>query len=69
MAVGTIKKIDPKGFGFINQQNGQPDLFFHITGMADRNEFEYLQTSDTVTFEIENGRDGRPRAASVRREQ
>ena len=51
-----------KGFGFITPEDGSADVFFHITQVAEG--FE-PQDGDNVTFEIANGRDGRPAAANV----
>lgn len=58
---GTVKfyNVD-KWFGFIEAE-GQ-DVFFHITQVVEGYE---PQDGDTVTFEISNGRDGRPAAANV----
>ncbi len=48
---GTIKKlVDGKNFGFITQEGGQKDLFFHATDL-DGVDFSELREGDAVTFE------------------
>lgn len=64
MASGTVKKINEKGFGFIDSGQGK-DVFFHATGMAEKGAFDNLQVGDRVSYEIDNSGD-RPRAINVR---
>lgn len=67
MLSGKIAKTNEKGFGFIKQDSGK-DLFFHVTGMINKSEFDELQEGDPVTYNIDNGQaDGRPRAVDVKR--
>ncbi|MFA6171834.1 MAG: cold shock domain-containing protein [Patescibacteria group bacterium] len=49
---GTIKKLTDKNFGFIAQEDGAPDLFFHANNL-DGVEFSQLREGDAVTFEVE----------------
>ena len=64
MANGTVKWFnDQKGFGFIEQEGGGPDVFVHHSGIAG-NGFKSLKEGDKVTFEIEKGKKG-PAAANV----
>ncbi|NLD35448.1 MAG: cold-shock protein [Desulfatiglans sp.] len=57
MANGIVKWFnDRKGFGFIEQDNGQ-DVFVHHSGIAS-NGFKSLNEGDHVTFEVENGPKG-----------
>ena len=61
---GTIKKKTDRGFGFISIQGEDKDLFFHssaLVGVA----FDSLQEGAEVTFEVENGADGRQKAVNV----
>ena len=50
---GTIKKLTEKNFGFIAQEDGAADLFFHANGLEGV-EFSQLREGDAVTFEVEN---------------
>ena len=65
MAVGTVKWFNgEKGFGFISQEDGGPDVFVHfsaITGTGYRN----LDENQKVEFEITQGQKGL-QAANVR---
>jgi CspA family cold shock protein len=49
---GTIKKLTDKNFGFIAQDDGGNDLFFHANNL-DGIDFTQLQEGDAVTFEVE----------------
>ena len=49
---GIIKKLTDKNFGFITQDDGAGDLFFHANNLEGA-EFEQLSEGDAVTFEIE----------------
>ena len=65
MPQGKIKKlVTDKGFGFITQEGGADDLFFHMSSLLNC-EFESLQEGETVTFEIGRGPKG-PRAENIR---
>lgn len=48
---GTIKKLTDKNFGFITQDNGEKDLFFHANELVDV-KFSDLREGDAVTFEV-----------------
>lgn len=65
MPVGQIATVTDKGYGFIAQA-GEPDRFFHISGMVNRQDFDSLSSGDQVRFELETV-DGRDRATSVQR--
>ncbi len=48
---GTIKKLTDKGYGFIAQDDGGKDLFFHsneLNGVA----YDQLKEGDPVTFDV-----------------
>jgi CspA family cold shock protein len=62
---GTIKKKTDKGFGFIVQDRGEKELFFHSSSLVDVT-FEDLREGDAVSFDVEDSDKG-PRAANVKR--
>ncbi len=63
MAEGIVKWFnDAKGFGFIEQENGE-DLFVHHTNINSSG-FRSLNEGDRVSFDIEQGQKG-PAAANV----
>ncbi|HUU39381.1 MAG TPA: cold-shock protein [Desulfatiglandales bacterium] len=63
MAEGTVKWFnDQKGYGFIEQDNGQ-DLFVHHTSINGSG-FKSLNEGQRVRFEIEAGQKG-PKANNV----
>ncbi len=64
MPQGTIKKIVvDKGFGFIRPDDGDQDVFFHHSSVAEGS-FETLNEGQPVTFEEANSPKG-PRAENV----
>ena len=66
MQTGKVKWFNAeKGFGFIQQEEGQPDVFVHYSAIQSRG-FRSLNEGDTVSFEIEPGKNGKgPQAANV----
>ena len=63
MANGIVKWFsDKKGYGFIEQENGQ-DVFVHHSNINAQG-FKSLKEGDRVTFEIEQGQKG-PTAVNV----
>lgn len=58
MATGTVKWFNAdKGFGFITQDNGGPDVFVHHSGIK-MSGFKTLQEGQKVKFETEQGPKG-----------
>ena len=53
---GTIKKILPKGFGFIAAEGMDKDYFFHLSGCV--TPFDTLQEGQKVQFETEQSPKG-----------
>ena len=65
MPQGTIKKlVADKGYGFIESDGENRDMFFHVSALAD-GEFDTLQIGQAVEYEIGTGPKG-PRAENVR---
>lgn len=64
MPNGTVKWFNAeKGFGFIAQEGGGPDLFVHYSAIEGRG-YRSLEENQPVTFEIEQGQRG-PQATHV----
>ncbi|GLO63280.1 cold-shock protein [Vibrio sp. MACH09] len=61
---GTVKWFnETKGFGFISQSNGGPDVFVHFRAIASEG-FKTLAEGQKVSFAVEEGPKG-PQAANV----
>lgn len=53
MATGRVKWFnESKGFGFIEQDNGGPDVFVHFSAIQG-NGFRTLREGQAVEFEVE----------------
>jgi len=66
MQKGKVKWFSAeKGYGFIQREEGGPDVFVHYSAIQSRG-FRTLNEGDVVTFEIEPGKNGKgPQAANV----
>jgi len=65
MAQGTVKWFNSqKGFGFIQPDNGGPDVFVHISAV-ERAGFRTLNEGQKVSFEITSER-GRSAATDLK---
>lgn len=65
MAQGSVKWFNgEKGFGFIAQDGGGPDVFVHYSEISGSG-FKSLDEGQRVEFEIGQGQKG-PQAQSVR---
>ncbi|MBP7670335.1 MAG: cold-shock protein [Ferrovibrio sp.] len=52
MTIGTVKFFNAtKGFGFIQQDNGQPDVFVHISAV-ERAGMRSLNEGQKLNFEV-----------------
>ena len=65
MATGTVKWFNAeKGFGFIEQDGGGPDVFVHFSAIASTG-YRSLDEGQAVDFEVTQGAKG-PQAENVR---
>lgn len=67
MNTGTVKFFNAtKGFGFIEQGNGQPDVFVHISAV-ERAGMHSLVEGQKVTFDVvQDRRNGKNAAENLR---
>jgi cold shock protein len=66
MPVGRIKKVvTNRGYGFILQEGGGKDVFFHYSELEGIN-LDTLEEGDQVDYKAERGDKG-PRATVVRK--
>jgi CspA family cold shock protein len=64
MAQGTVKWFNAeKGFGFIEQAGGGPDVFVHYSAITG-NGYRELAEGESVSFDVEQGPKG-PQASNV----
>ncbi len=60
MPTGKVKWFDPrKGYGFIELDDGEGDVFVHFTGIKESGEFRTLNEGESVKFEITEGTKGK----------
>jgi CspA family cold shock protein len=65
VANGTVKWFNSeKGFGFIQQDGGGPDVFVHYSAITGQG-YRELAEGQKVEFEVTQGQKG-PQAANVR---
>ncbi|AHK70827.1 MULTISPECIES: cold-shock protein [Gluconobacter] len=66
MATGTVKWFNAtKGFGFIQPSDGTTDVFVHISAL-EKAGLQNLNEGQQVSYEIEDGRNGRKSAGSLK---
>lgn len=66
MPNGTVKWFNAtKGYGFIAPEDGGKDVFVHISAV-ERSGLQGLSDDQKVSFELEEGRDGRQMASDLK---
>ncbi len=56
---GKVKWFnDSKGFGFIEQDTGGPDVFVHFRAIQNEGGFKTLKEGQKVTMEVTTGQKG-----------
>ena len=66
MPTGTVKWFNAaKGFGFIEPEDGGKDVFVHISAV-EQSGLTGLADDQKVSFEMQEGRDGRQMAGDLK---
>ncbi|SDD14122.1 cold-shock protein [Ruegeria marina] len=66
MPTGTVKWFNAtKGYGFIAPDGGGKDVFVHISAV-ERSGLTGLADNQKVSFELQDGRDGRQMASDIK---
>ncbi|HYL34238.1 MAG TPA: cold-shock protein [Stellaceae bacterium] len=66
MSIGTVKWFNPvKGYGFIQPDDGQKDVFVHISAV-ERSGIGNLQEGQKVSFDVERGQQGKVSAVNLK---
>lgn len=58
METGTVKTVTDRGYGFINQEGSEKDIFFHENSLEGDLAERKLQVGDKVSFEVEETQKG-----------
>jgi len=68
MGAGKLKMWNAdRGFGFIADDAGGPDVFLHISALQSASiDPDNIKKSARLTFDVESTRDGKTRAGNVR---
>ncbi len=66
MSQGTVKWFNAqKGFGFIQPDDGQKDVFVHISAV-ERSGMGQLNEGQKVSFDLERGQQGKTSAVNLK---
>jgi cold shock protein len=68
MASGFLKMWNAdRGFGFIKDDTGGPDVFLHISALLLAGiDPDKIRKGDRLTFDLESIRDGKTKAGNIR---
>ncbi len=59
MATGTVKKVTGRGFGFIETEESEDDIFYHESNLEGELAERKLKEGDKVSFDIEDTEKGK----------
>jgi CspA family cold shock protein len=59
MAIGTVKVVTDKGYGFIGVDGSPKDIFFHENSLTGELATRKLRVGDQVEFDIEESPKGK----------
>ncbi|MFQ5438647.1 MAG: cold-shock protein [Paracoccaceae bacterium] len=66
MPKGTVKWFNSaKGYGFIQPEDGDKDIFVHITAVHEAG-LKGLEDNQAIEYELIEGRDGRQSAGELK---
>lgn len=66
MLKGTVKWFNTKkGYGFIQPETGEKDIFVHITQL-EKSGLRRLMDGQPVNYELYQDRDGKPAATGIK---
>jgi len=68
MGAGKLKMWNAdRGYGFISDDSGGPDIFLHISALQSAGiDPGDIRKGDRLTFDVESTRDGKTKASNVR---
>jgi cold shock protein len=68
MGAGKLKMWNAdRGFGFIKDDAGGPDMFLHISALQSAGiDPDNIRKGDRLTFDVESTREGKTKASNVR---
>lgn len=65
MATGTVKWFNPtRGFGFIEREDGNGDVFVHIS-TVERSGMSTLLEGQKISFDVVSGQNGKSAAENL----
>ena len=66
MPIGTVKWFNPtKGYGFIQPEEGGPDVFVHISAVQQAG-LQQLNDGQRISFDVEADRRGKTSATNLK---